>query len=234
MAVDILETIFEVLRVENLASQYSAPLDQFLYTVFFPSIFVILLVYIIANRFATFGGMWKILIGVAIYVFIIVFPPNATYSLYSMFAPLGQVWFILIIILVGIYAFFKTLFPGEGGGAGGAQGSRSRLGSQLTGRLWKQATGQVGDIEKMIRSELSALKAIAEKMKHARTEMDYRDAYGAYPALNDDVVKHLQMLRETISVAGGMKVGASKYNKFMKEYQNISNDILTFQKKKRK
>ena len=232
MAVDILETIFEVLRVENLASQYSAPMDQFLYTVFFPSIFIILLVYIIANRFATFGRMWKILIGVAIYVFIIVFPPNETYSLYSMFAPLGQVWFILIIVLVGIYAIFKTFFPSEGGGGGGAQ-SKSGLGSQLTGRLWKQATGQVGDIEKMVRSELSALKAIAEKMKHAKTEMDYRDAYGAYPQLNDDVVKHLQMLRQEISISG-LKLGGGNYNKFMKEYQNISGDILKFQKKRSK
>lgn len=230
---DFLQMLFEVLRVENLASQYSAPLDQFLYTVFFPSIFIILLVYIIANRFATFGRMWKILIGVAIYVFIIVWPPNTTQSLYSMVAPLGQLWFILIIVLVGLWAIFRTFFPSEGGG-GGAQGSRSGLGSQLTGRLWKQATGQISDIEKMIRSELSALKAIAEKMKHARTEMDYRDAYGAYPQLNDDIVKHLQMLREQISVAGGMKLGGSNYNKFMKEYQNISGDILKFQKKRSK
>ena len=71
--VEFLDMIFEVLRVENLASQYSAPMDQFLYTVFFPSIFIILLVYIIANRFAEFGKMWKMMMGVAIYVFIIVF-----------------------------------------------------------------------------------------------------------------------------------------------------------------
>jgi hypothetical protein len=236
MALDFLGMIFEVLRVENLASQYSAPLDQFLYTVFFPSIFIILLVYIIANRFAEWGKMWKMLIGVAIYVFIIVFPPNETYSLYSMFAPLGQIWFILIIILVGIYAIFKTFFPSSGGGGAGGAQSKSGLGSQLTGRLWKQATGQVSDLQNMVRSELDALKAIAEKMKHAKTEMDYRDAYQAYPALNDEVVKHLQMLREQIAVAGGLKLdtgGRNSFNNLMKEYQQISRDILKFQKKKR-
>ncbi len=230
--VEFLDMLFEVLRVENLASQYSAPMDQFLYTVFFPSIFIILLVYIIANRFATFGRMWKILIGVAIYVFIIVFPPNETYSLYSMFAPLGQVWFILIIVLVGIYAIFKTFFPSEGGGGGGAQ-SKSGLGSQLTGRLWRQASGQVKDTEKMVKSELQALKAIAEKMKHAKEPMDYRDAYQAYPALNDEVVKHLQMLREMVAVSG-FKLGATNYDKFMKEYQQISADILSHQRKHNK
>ncbi len=233
--VDFLQLVFEVLRVEDLASQYSNPLDQFLYTVFFPSIFVILIVYMIAHQVAKGHGPkgFEIFLGVAVYIFIIVWPPNETFSLYSMFAPLGQMWFILVIILVGIWAVFRTFFP-SGGGAPGGTPSAAGLGSQLTGRLWKQATGQVSDMEKIIKSELDALKAIAEKMKHARTEIDYRDAYQAYPALNDDLVKHLQMLREEISVLGGAKVMGGNYNRFMKEYQQITADILRFQKKHRR
>jgi len=235
--VDLLQMIFEVLRVQDLASQYYSALDQFLYVLFFPSIFIILIVYMIAHEITKYKAPtgFSMMLGVAIYIFIVVWPPNEAYSLYSMVAPLGQIWFILIIVLVGIGVMLKTLFPGgDEKGGGGAQGLSSGLGKQLTGRLWKQATGQISDLEKMLNSELQALKAIANKMKHAKSEIDYRDAYQAYPALNDEIVQHLKLLRDEVSVAGGMKLGATKYNKFMKEFQNISADILKFEKKKRK
>lgn len=215
MAVDILETIFEVLRVENLASQYSAPLDQFLYTVFFPSIFIILLVYIIANRFVTFGEMWKILIGVAIYVFIIVFPPNETYSLYSMFAPLGQVWFILIIILVGIYAFFRTFFPGGGvGGAGGGAQSRSGLGSQITKAAWNKISGREKALVDTIKSQLdildkmdpSAARDISDMVRAIKTDLNA--LYGMSEVGGVRVFKDHQKLLERLErIAKKKKTG---------------------------
>lgn len=211
--VDFLQMVFEVLRVQDLASQYSGTLDQFLYVLFFPSIFIILIIYMIAHRVALDKGPkgFSAVLGIAIYIFIIVWPPNAQYSLYSAVAPLGKLWFILVIILVGIWAIIKTFFPGGGGAAGGAQ-SASGLGTQLTKAAWNKISGRENALVKTINSQMD----IFEKMNPA----DARDISDMVRAIKTDLDALYGM-----SEVGGVRV--------FKDHEKLLNRFERIAKKKK-
>ena len=112
--------------MQNFASTYSNPLDQFLYGIFFPSILLVILIYLLIQRiFPEHRGL-AVLLGVSFYIFIIVYPPNAATSLYAAFAPIGAFWYLVVILIGIIYLFFNRILPSDrargGGGGGGARG----------------------------------------------------------------------------------------------------------------
>ncbi|HLD57142.1 MAG TPA: hypothetical protein VJA47_02490, partial [archaeon] len=108
---DIMQQIVNVLRVQDLASQYSSTLDKFLYTVFFPMILLLLIIYLLSARmFPNHKGL-SILLGVSFLVFIMVYPPESDYSLYSAFAPIGTVWYAVVIIIGVLWILLGHILP---------------------------------------------------------------------------------------------------------------------------
>ncbi|MBI4163438.1 MAG: hypothetical protein HY512_01130 [Candidatus Aenigmarchaeota archaeon] len=121
--IDILQQVLEVFRVQEFASQYSSTLDKFLYSIFFPMILLLLLIYILSARmFPNHKGL-SVLLGVSFLIFIVVYPPESDYSLYSAFAPIGQVWYAFVIIIGVLWVLLSHIFPSDR--SAGFQGARS-------------------------------------------------------------------------------------------------------------
>lgn len=164
MAVDILTTLAELLCWENtqcmqLFTQYAyKPLEGLIYLVFFPTVFIILLIYLIVNRITARKGL-NFLLGIAFYAFIIM------QGWYGLVAQFGTAWYMLIIILLGVWAVFRTFFPqrGEGGGVRQRITTFSKFGGELGKRAWSRMSGQEKDLAKRIERRLHALEKMDPK-----------------------------------------------------------------------
>ena len=162
--VELLQTVIEFFRVQNFASTYSNPLDQFLYGIFFPSILLVILIYLLIQRiFPEHRGL-AVLLGVSFYIFIIVYPPNAATSLYAAFAPIGAFWYLVVILIGIIYLFFTRFLPSDrargGGGGGGARGMatayRKAMGKEMP------TLGSLTEVRrqlKVVEAQIAALEA---------------------------------------------------------------------------
>lgn len=99
--------------------QVLAPMGPFLYFFFFPTIFLIIFIYILSTsvlRGPTGRVMGiRILIALGVYIFIII------NGWYSIMLPLAELWFLLLPALGLLYFIFRH-FTGGGGGGGGMPG----------------------------------------------------------------------------------------------------------------
>ena len=154
---EILDFIFEILRVQDFANKYTTPLDQFLFAIFFPSVILVLFVELLtASALRDHGKKLTTLLSVSFYIFIIVYPPGATYSLYSMFAPiLGTVWYLFVILLGFMFFLFNRLFAKE------ATGVRAESRLLYAGKDIWDTQRQIKDIE----AQISAQKVEQDKIK---------------------------------------------------------------------
>lgn len=116
---DILDILIEILRIDCSVVQcyYANPIEGLFYLFFFPTVFIILFIYILTSFIFRGGGKvrgLKLLIALGAYAFIIF------QYLYTFFAAVSQLWWLLTILLVGLFAFVRYLFTGgkEGGGGG--------------------------------------------------------------------------------------------------------------------
>lgn len=216
MATDILTTLAEFLcwnsqQCMQVFNQYAykPPLEGLLYFVFFPTVFLVLLIYLIANHVSGPHPKFSILLGIAFYAFVIV------QGWYGFIASFGQFWYVLVIILVGIWAVFRTFFPG--GGGGGAPRGRittfGNLGKAIGGRMWSNVSGQERDLTKRIERELEILKKMNPD--------DY--AFGRIMA---DTHADLSRLREMESVYG-LKVAGEHHRRLGAEFSRIAKDKET-------
>ncbi len=172
---EILDLVIEFFRVQDFANNYSNPLDQFLYAIFFPSILLIILIYLLTKRiFPEHGGI-SVLLGVSFYIFVIVYPPNAATSLYGAFAPIGTVWYIGVILIGLLYILLGRILPtrkGEGGGAGGGKGyaipeiMRERMQEELSEI---ELQNRIKNLEDDIK-QIEKRHDISEDVKRSRVE----------------------------------------------------------------
>jgi hypothetical protein len=94
---------------------------------FIPTVFIILVVYLLVSRLALPGSKIRILISIASYLFIL------TSGYYKVFALLAGPYFIFLIFFLGLLYFIPAHFGSGGGGegnhlSGGALGHRRRGG----------------------------------------------------------------------------------------------------------
>lgn len=141
---DILDILIEILRIDCSVVQcyYANPIEGLFYLFFFPTVFIILFIYILTSFIFRGGGKvmgLKLLIALGAYAFIIF------QYLYTFFAAISQLWWLLTILLVGLFAFVRYLFTGgrEGGGGPmhGVDVARfnpfNRASQQLTEEIYK-------------------------------------------------------------------------------------------------
>ncbi|MEE9323654.1 MAG: hypothetical protein V3U72_03840 [Candidatus Aenigmarchaeota archaeon] len=135
MATDIFQWLVDILQISSqLVNEYAVqgPLYQIFYLFFFPTLFIIVFIYILTSRWMGEHKGLQILIAVAVYAFIIF------QGMYNWFVFLSQYWIIGLIILGFIWLVFRPR------GGGGAQGKT--LGAAAGGGILSKAFQQVNPV----------------------------------------------------------------------------------------
>lgn len=194
------------------------PMEGLFYLVFFPTVFIIIFIFMLARKmFPRHRGL-NILISVSIFAFIIL------QKMYYWFMILGTMWYFGLIIL-GF--FWLILFSLRGGGGGGAAG---RSGSAIDGvfgavgrRLKVSITHELQDTEKRLEALLRSLEGLINDMKGADSQSDIDNVYRAYVDLLQQIDPHIEKVREMTAVHG-LKVGG-KFNELLKKYEKLCTEM---------
>jgi len=168
MALDLLGIIIEFFKINcNIIECYpNQPFEAIFYLIFFPTVFILLFIYILSNFIFRGGEMQsrglRILVSVAIYMFIIVG------GWYSLFIALSRIWWIVIILLAGLWIFVRH-FTGGGGGSG-AMPSATGKKQYVLSRL-KKGGGQTS-LENKIDDRIQTMEGIVEEIKKPKQGSD--------------------------------------------------------------
>ena len=238
MALDILQLLFQALRVQDLAYKYTTPVDQFLYLIFFPSIIVIAIITIFTNK--VFSGKLAFLFTFAFYIFIIVYPPNADKSIYSALAPLGEVWFLGFAIIAVLWFIFRFPFSHGGGKSGGGLGGFRRGGADpglsgdgafatgegLTSRAKRILSGEEKDDEMLLQGYLnsmavtvSSLKIIKDRDERAKLIGEFNSSMVAAHTL---IKRITQLKHRNIDIGWDPKNYEKKFNRLISEFGKLT------------
>jgi|GEM_PF-1954722 len=151
MAIDIMQTLVELLCptygaqsacqnfINNPYHQVIQPLGPLIYFLFFPTVFLILLIYIgtgvvLRGNVSSVKGL-RLLLSVAVLVAIII------QGYYPMILWLSDLWFLLLPLIFVL--FFIIRHFGGGGGGGGPMWNATKTGwfSKAKEVAWRKATG---------------------------------------------------------------------------------------------
>ncbi len=241
MAADALEMIMSVMCQQNTLAQcesfvqaYPDITQQVLWFLFFPTIFIILFIYKLSDKVAeNINQKFKVLIGVAIFVFIVV------QGWYHFFLILSKFWFVSIIILGGFWAFMNM-------GVGRQNSSSTAVGDKtlksVSDYVKKRAVGAIrGDadaIYKRIEREMDKVEDMEKRIR------EYEETGNEYAASNLISLKMMKMqeiesmraqLSEMTSFEG-TKIGTDprvkKIKNWLEEHSKGSEGYKKFKKGK--
>jgi hypothetical protein len=166
----VLDIVIEILRINcsMVECNYANPLEGLFNLLFFPSVFIILLIFMLANFVLGRAGltdnkMLHLILTIALFAFIIF------QDLYTMFVSLSTVWFYAVILLVGLFVILKMFFKGEGGRSTGALHAipGGKGGKSLVKRVI-QATGRDPDLGLLTQTtDIKVLERNIEKIDDA-------------------------------------------------------------------
>jgi hypothetical protein len=188
--------------------QTLAPLGPLFYFLLFPSVFIILFVFILSGRMVHQHAGVRLLFGVTAFIFIIIS------GWYPVFLFLSEFWYMFAIMLIGLWVFVK-MFWGGGGGNGpkgsnmpGMGGLNSLgIGDQIKTRIRKEMTGEMKTLRETIDLDLRELEAIQNRIKSGDSE-----AWKAYPPIREACNQAISEYSRAISI-GGVAVGGGLKSK---------------------
>ena len=197
--VEILQTVLDALRVTQFASHYSNSLDQFLYAIFFPMILLIIILYLLMGRvFSGHKGL-ELLLGVSFFIFVIVYPPNAQTSLYGALAPIGSIWYLVIVVLGFFWILLGRMHPRAGGShdTGGARGL------SVAGETYKKIRGKefpdIG-VQTHVMERIAAIDAAIAQLEKARKEAGSTDEKKTFAEEISHLIKEKAELQRSIKL----------------------------------
>ncbi len=162
----------------NSHSSVLPPIGPLFYFLLFPIVFTILFIYILSSSILSGGKLTKgmqLLIGISVFIFIIIS------GWYPIMLVLSEFWFIMIIVLFGMWYFIGKHKGGGGGGGGGKGGgslpSLGGIGGEITSRIYRDVTGQTARLEKrvdLLLKEMEGLEATIHKDPGAWRAYSYR------------------------------------------------------------
>lgn len=233
MAIDIMDALVQFLCPTSQSAmmcnqfintphhQVLAPIGPLLYFFLFPTIFLIIFIYILSTSVlkgpaGAIKGI-KLLIALGVYIFIII------NGWYSIMLPLAELWFILLPFL-GILYFIVRHFSGGGGPAGGmaAGGGRGLLG-QIIERGKKEFTGERKRLEDMVDLSLKEIGSVVEQLK--KDPQAWR-AYSSQIAHAHDILAEYSRMLEI----GGFRVGGG-FAKKLEKLERLLDEVAKAQKK---
>jgi len=213
--VEILETLAQILcpTPDSLSSctqfinefAYQGPAYQLLYFLFFPTIFIIVFIFVITRTIPIINlgdhkGI-RLLMSLAIYAFIII---NGWYSLALV---LARVWFVLIIVLFGMWFFIGKHFGDNQ--RGGATARLPGIGGSLRDAVFGQKELDPRRIfanRKLLEDEIKVYRAQLNELEHyVKTLSD--------PKERDRVNGDISQLKKEISRLEHIKKQGLKYNR---------------------
>ena len=160
MATTVMDFLIEILRISpQTVSQYSnvTPIEQMFYLIFFPTLFILIFIYILTTRWMSEHAGFRILVAVAVYAFIIF------QGYYDWFVMASKFWLFMLVILGAVWFVFRPKAPEGGGGAKG-KALGGGIMDDLKRRFKGEITGEFKQREEMI---MAMLKQIEDAMKKA-------------------------------------------------------------------
>ena len=216
----LLDTIIQILNINCSGmvqcTGYASDIEALFYLVFFPTVFIILVVYILTNFIfrgdSNASRGLRVLISVTLYAFIVF------EGYYNFFIPLSRFWWIVLVLLVGLYAFMRHLLGGGSGGGGGKSGLPSfGIGEEgISGYLGKKFKGTLEDKQKkkrtQIQQEISNLRStvnlMGKELEHPSPGTDMSKMIREY----HEHKKFILTLTDELSEMGKANVGGISWN----------------------
>lgn len=223
----LLDIIIETLKINCSVVQctgYPSEIEALFFLVFFPSVFIILFIWVVTgvimDKTGGKEGGLRILISIALYAFIVF------QGYYNFFVSLSKLWWILLATLVGLWIFIRVMIHGkEGSGATYTGGFRSgRLsfverGRQvLSGKLKKKKTAIIQQMK-----EIQGLVSVIEKQSKNPEGAEMSGLFREYNARKQTILALIDEIDEfgKFDAAGVdwsiVKLG-EKYENELKEF----------------
>jgi hypothetical protein len=224
---DFIDLIIQFFRIDPAAAAkyaYAGPVYQIFFLLLLPSIFVILFIWMLISRgpISTHPG-FKMLVAVAVYVFLILMPMGSNVSYYNWFVILGEFWIFMLIGIGVVYMVWTrggTKSPaGQNGGQRASRGFFEGVGEGLANRVKKNITHEEQDMAVTIDSLLKAMEEIIHRFSAGGGDKDgliraWADMYGRITSMMSEY-------RNMISV-NGLPVGGTKYKEFQDRLKKVS------------
>ena len=226
---DILDIIVQFFKIsQDLVTKHAneGPVAQMFYLLFFPTIFVLIFIYLITARgLLGVHKAFRILVSVAIYAFIIL---SGYYTYFVMFS---EYWLYGLVILGALWMFWSrggTHLDVDGGAGGRPQskGIGSAVMSQLGQRAKKEITGERKRIEGRVDRALQSLREIQKVVKHDS------EAWRAHTAEIQNARNALMEYEQALSVSGFVVGGDLKRK--ARDLNEILNNISKYEYKDKK
>ncbi|MBU0952900.1 MAG: hypothetical protein KKA90_00550 [Nanoarchaeota archaeon] len=187
MAFSICEQLLEFLNVANTVScnEYPTPMENYFYLIAFPTIVIIIFIYIVSSALTTrftkenTAGMKgiRLLIAGSAFMFIVL------QGLYSLFIPLAKFWFWVVIVIGGLWFFFWHHFKGESSSGGYSFGKGKSHGKRLldtmTGGLELNPFEHAHN-KRMLGEDIKRLKLTIKELEEARKNASTEDEKGRF------------------------------------------------------
>jgi hypothetical protein len=230
MALDVLEVLMGVLcqrdtlyQCQQFVQEYPDVVTQTIYFFFFPTVFMIVFVYLLAASVAgddKVAKKFKAMIGVAIFVFIVL------QGWYHIILILSKFWFFSIIIMGGYYVFVYKMGVKKGEPQSGTKGTAGRAFDSLANYAGRRISSAIRGDEKTIISRIERLQK--EVVSYEKTIDSYEHAQDKYAAASMRAAKHERLneidmlMRELgqMTSFGGTDVGKSSKLKGYKHWLN--------------
>ncbi len=205
---DLIQMLIEVLRIDCNVVQcyYTNQIDAIFNLFFFPTVFILLIIYLILQYVLdeVRGGL-RLLISIALYAVIVI------NGLMTLFIPLSQFWWIILILIVGAWVFFfRLLFKEKRGGKGNLAGSAAMGGiaGYLAGRARETLSDDYNDMKKAINDRLINLRGIVEKIEKAPAGADI----GALTAAYWNMKTETEELIKAFARSGKIQTGVADFD----------------------
>ena len=235
-----LDIVIDVLKINCGVAQcsgYASEIEALFYLLFFPTVFIILFVYVVVgsvmDKVGGKEGGLRILISVALYAFIIF------EEYYTLFVSLSKLWWVLLATLVGLWVFIRQFIHGKGGSEGGAYsgfGGRSLVdfGSRkLRGKLEGTEKKKVTQINQEISNLRTTVNTIEKEFKNPSRGTDIGNLIDKYNAHKKYILEIIEGYSELgkVNEGGIMWDIEKKDEKFMHELKELDNKIEEISKK---
>ena len=230
---DIIDTLMGILCQQNTVSQcqqfvseYPDPIMQTIYFFFFPTVFVMMFIYLLSGKISDTideSKKFRAIIGISIFAFIVL------QGWYHYLLILSRMWFFSVIILGGLWAFLNMGLKRTGGGGGSShqksvfQRATGSVGGFLSKKAMSKFRDDEGSLSRRIETEMNQVNKMDENIK------DYEKKGDNYAASN---MRHMRSMKlqeighlvgelGEISSYEGTKIGR---NKNINKFKNWIND----------
>ena len=205
------------------------PVEATFYLIFFPTIFIIFFIYVLSawilSRFGGGTGL-RLLVSVAIYALIVL------EGWYTLVISVSNIWWLVVVALIGFWVFTRAFVTGGGGGRGGAMpgtGKKSLIeaGKEL---IIKKGKGDFADWIKEFESALKTAESAAKRLQHYKGgEEGLGPAQTAFTERMREVQTIIKKIENEyklpLPVVGEMNVGKPHTRKLWRRY----NELLTLE-----